>query len=253
MGRLSNRVIVITGATSGMGKAIAEKFAAEGAKLVLNGRSEDKGKALLGELDSYRYSVTWHCGDVGLLETNEKLVSLALDQYGKLDTIVCNAGVLGLGSVTELSVEDWNDTLNTNLSALFYLSRCAIPHMQKNDFGVVLANASIAAFKAFPKHPAYCASKAGQVALARQIALEYGPTIRANVMCPGPIDTPLIWDSAKAFENGDVAVENARKATAMKRLGQPRDVSELALFLVANESSWITGSAVTIDGGISIS
>ena len=124
--------------------------------------------------------------------------------------------------------------------------------MEENGFGVILANASIAAFKAFPQHPAYCASEAAQVALIRQIAVEYGPTIRANAMCPGPVDTPMIWDSAKAFEAGEQAVEDAREATAMKRLGQPRDISELALFLISNESSWMTGSAVTIDGGITL-
>ena len=138
------------------------------------------------------------------------MVDLALERFGSLDTIVCNAGTLGIGSVTELSQETWQNTLNSNVSALFYLSKCAIPQMEKNVSGVVLANASLAAFKAYPKHPAYCASKAAQVALVRQLASEYGPSIRANALCPGPVDTPMIWDSAKAFEEGEKAVEEAR-------------------------------------------
>lgn len=249
---MKDRVGIITGATSGMGKAIALTFAAEGARLVLSGRSESKSQDLLEELKPHHDRIAFFPGDVSLFETNEALVDFAIQRYGKLDTIVCNAGILGLGSVVELSAEDWHYTLNSNLSALFYLSKCALPHMKKNGAGVILANASIAAFKAFPKHPAYCASKAAQVALIRQIALEYGPVVRANAMCPGPVDTPMIWESAQAFEAGDQAVGEAREATALKRLGLPRDISELALFLVSNESSWITGSAITIDGGVSI-
>jgi NAD(P)-dependent dehydrogenase (short-subunit alcohol dehydrogenase family) len=250
--RLKDRVIILSGATSGMGKAMALTFAAEGAKLVLNSRSEAKSQSMLEELEPYQERIAWLAGDVSLFETNEALVHLALERFGSVDTIVCNAGTLGIGSVSELSLEAWHYTLNSNVSALFYLSKCALPHMEKNGFGVVLANASIAAFKAFPKHPAYCASKAAQVALVRQIALEYGPGIRANALCPGPVDTPMIWDSAKAFEGGEKAVEDAREATALKRLGQPKDISELALFLISSESSWMTGSAVTIDGGLSI-
>ena len=250
--RLNDRIVIITGASSGMGKAMAIKFASEGAKLVLNGRSEPKLQNLVVELEPYKEQVAWLAGDVSLFETNKALVDLALERFGGLDTIVCNAGTLGLGSVTALAREDWHYTLNSNVSALFYLSKCALPHMEKKGWGVVLANASIAAFKAFPQHPAYCASKAAQVALVRQLAVEYGPTIRANAMCPGPVDTPMIWDSAKAFDTGEEAVEDARKATAMKRLGQPKDIAELALFLISDESSWMTGSAVTIDGGITI-
>ena len=250
--RLNDRIVIITGASSGMGKAMAIKFASEGAQLVLNGRSEAKLEQLVEELEPYREQLAWLAGDVSVFETNQALVDLALERFGGLDTIVCNAGTLGLGSVTSLSQEDWNYTLNSNVSALFYLSKCALPQMEAKGSGVVLANASIAAFKAFPQHPAYCASKAAQVALVRQIAVEYGPTIRANAMCPGPVDTPMIWDSTKAFEKGEEAVEDARKATAMKRLGQPKDIAELALFLISDESSWMTGSAVTIDGGITI-
>ncbi|MCK5468602.1 MAG: SDR family oxidoreductase, partial [Cyclobacteriaceae bacterium] len=111
-------------------------------------------------------------------------------------------------------------------------------------------NGSIAAFKSFPKHPAYCASKGALVPLIKQIALDYGPKIRANLICPGPIDTPLIWDSAKAFPNPEKAVEDAAKATLLGRLGKPEDVAKTALFLASEESSFITGSAITVDGGI---
>jgi NAD(P)-dependent dehydrogenase (short-subunit alcohol dehydrogenase family) len=115
--------------------------------------------------------------------------------------------------------------------------------------GSIVINGSIAAMKAFPNHPAYCASKGALVPLVKQLALDYGPRIRANLMCPGPVDTPLLWDSAKAFPDPAVAVQNAGNRTALKRLGQPADIASLALFLASDDSSWITGTAFTIDGG----
>ena len=252
MHKLNNRAIIITGATSGMGKAIALLFAREGASLVVNGRNEEKGILLVQELNRISEKVIFVSGDVGDPKVNENLVSTAIEKFGKLDTIVANAGVLGLGAVAELSIDSWNQTLATNLSSLFYLAKYSIPYMLENKFGIILANASIAAFKAFPQHPAYCASKAGQVALIKQLASEYGPIIRANAMCPGPVDTPMIWESAKAFENEEKAVENAAKATLLNRLGTADDIANLAMFLVSEESSFITGTTVNIDGGITV-
>jgi len=252
MRSLKNRVIIVTGATSGMGTAMAHAFAREGARLIVSGRNEEKGNRLVDELKKYHSDIVLVCGDIGDPKTNEILVKTAIENFGSLDTIVANAGVLGLGEVTSLAISEWHKTLNTNLDALFYLSKYAIPHMLKQKFGVILANASIAAFKAFPKHPAYCASKAGQVALIKQLAAEYGPTIRANALCPGPVDTPLIWDSAKAFPNPEEAVSNAINTTLLKRLGTPEDIAKLALFLISEDASYITGTTVHIDGGITV-
>jgi NAD(P)-dependent dehydrogenase (short-subunit alcohol dehydrogenase family) len=243
--KLKDKVCIVTGATSGMGKAIAKTFDAQGAKLVLSGRNEERGNALANELKGSVFVA----GDVSDASYNEQLVATAIEQFGKLDVVSVNAGILGLGNVLDLAIEDWHTTLNTNLSAIFYLSKYAIPHLEKQD-GTMLINASIAAFKSFPNHPAYCASKAASVALMKQMAVEYAPKIRVNAICPGPVDTPLIWDSAKAFENPKVAVQDAGKATLMQRLGTPEDVAKLALFLVSEDASWITGTAMTIDGGI---
>ena len=243
--KLNNKVCIVTGATSGMGKAIAERFHKEGAKLILSGRNNKRGNELAKELDNS----VFFAGDVSSQNYNEQLVKIAIKNFGRLDIVSMNAGVLGLGNVVDLSIEDWHTTMNTNLSSIFYLSKYAIPYLNKNE-GNILINASIAAYKSFPNHPAYCTSKAGSIALMKQMAVEYAPKIRVNAICPGPVDTPLIWDSAKAFEEPEVAVENAGKATLMKRLGQPEDVANLALFLVSDEASWITGTAMTIDGGI---
>jgi len=248
--RLKGKTAIITGATSGMGKGMAERFVSEGVSVILSGRDEQRGIELEKQLLQQGGRAVFVAGDITEISVNEKLVQAAINHFGKLDMVVTNAGKLGLGSVTDISFEEWNETISTNLNAVFYLSRFAIPEMQKNGRGTLLVNSSIAAFKSFPNHAAYCASKAALIALVKEMALDYGPVIRVNAICPGPVDTPLIWDSAKAFENPESIVQQTANNTLMKRLGKPEDIASLALFLVSDEASWITGSSFTIDGGI---
>jgi NAD(P)-dependent dehydrogenase (short-subunit alcohol dehydrogenase family) len=245
-----NQTFIITGATSGMGRAIAERFAREGARLVLSGRDEQRGRAVLADIQEQGGAAVFLPGDISQPEANRQLVECALHTYGRLDGIVTNAGHLGLGAVADIPPDEWHYAFAANLHAVYYLSHYAIPYLREQGRGVIIATASIAAFKSFPNHPAYCAAKAGLVALVRQMALDYGPAIRVNAICPGPVDTPLIWDSARAFPDPAQAVENAAQATALKRLGKPEDIAALAFFLASEESSWITGTAITIDGGV---
>jgi NAD(P)-dependent dehydrogenase (short-subunit alcohol dehydrogenase family) len=122
--------------------------------------------------------------------------------------------------------------------------------MQKRGSGVILVNGSIAAWKEFPAHPAYCASKAALVALVKQVALDYGPMIRANILCPGQVDTPLLWESTKAFPNPEeVVAQVVEEHLVMKRLGTPEDIASAALFLASDDAAWITGSSLVVDGG----
>ena len=244
--KLKDKVCIVTGATSGMGKAIATTFAMEGAKVVLSGRNKERGLALQKEMDEALFLP----GDITDPSYNKQLAEAAISTFGKLDILSLNAGELGLGNVEQLPITSWRNTIDTNLSSIFYLSKYALPYLKKEAEGNILINASIAAFKSFPNHPAYCASKAGSVALMKQMAVEYAPKIRVNAICPGPVDTPLLWDSAKAFENPEAAVANAEKTTLLKRLGTPDDIAKLALFLVSEDSSWITGTTINIDGGI---
>ena len=215
--KLKDKVCIVTGATSGMGKAIAEGLSSEGAKLVLSGRNQESGKALEDSLDNSVFVP----GDVTDPSYNKRLVDSAMETFGKLDILSLNAGILGIGNVENLSIDLWRKTIDTNLSSIFYLCKYALPHLQKELQGNILINASIAAFKSFPNHPAYCASKAASVALMKQMAVDYAPKIRVNAICPGPVDTPLLWESAKAFENPDTAVENAKRTTLLKRLCTP--------------------------------
>ncbi|WP_439473519.1 SDR family NAD(P)-dependent oxidoreductase [Algoriphagus formosus] len=245
--KLQNRTFIITGATSGMGRAMALEFSKEGAKLILSGRNEKAAEELLSLLQTEAYFLAGDVSDPGY---NQRLVELALEKFGQLDGLLTNAGMLGLGSITDLPLETWTQTFNVNLTSVFHLLKASLPHLQKSPNASVVINSSIAAFKSFPNHPAYCASKAGLVALAKQAAVDYAPHVRINCICPGPVDTPFIHASAVAFPDPAKAVENAGRNTLVQRLGEPEDIAKLALFLASDDASWITGSVYTIDGGI---
>jgi len=248
--KLQDKITIVTGSTSGMGAAIAKLFAKEGSKVIVNGRNEARGKQVVTEIQNNRGEAEFIQSDISTEEGNSFLVNETLYRFGGIDIVVCNAGSLGLGSITEVSPEIWRKTIDTNLSSIFYLLRLAVPEMQKRGSGNIIITGSIAAFKSFPNHAAYCASKGALVPLVKQIALDYGPQIRANLICPGPIDTPLIWDSALAFPNPTEAVDDAAKGTVLNRLGLPEDIAKAALFLASEESSFITGTSITVDGGI---
>jgi NAD(P)-dependent dehydrogenase (short-subunit alcohol dehydrogenase family) len=249
-GKLENKVAIVTGSSSGMGAAIAKLFAAEGAMVIVNGRNKERGEKVVAGIIEAGGSAVFAQSDVATEDGNSTLVKAALRHFGGIDIVVANGGYLGLGSITEVAPATWRKTIDTNLNSIFYLLRSAIPEMQKREKGNIVINGSIAAFKSFPNHAAYCASKGALVPLVKQIALDYGPKIRCNLICPGPIDTPMIWDSAKAFPKPEKAVEDAAKATVLERLGNPEDVAKAALFLASEESSFITGTSITVDGGI---
>jgi NAD(P)-dependent dehydrogenase (short-subunit alcohol dehydrogenase family) len=233
-----------------MGRAIACLFAREGASIVCGGRDALRGAGIVAEIRSGSGRAQFVSGDVADPENAQCLVDEARRCFGGVDVAVACAGALGLGAVSELPLDVWRRTLSVNLDGVFYLLRSALPAMRERGTGSVVVVSSIAAFKGFPNHAAYCASKGALVALVRQVAIDYGPAIRINALCPGPVDTPLIWDSAAAFPEPEKAVAAVAERTLMKRLGQPEDVARAALFLASDDSAWMTGTALTLDGGI---
>lgn len=250
--QLKNEVAIITGSTSGMGAAIARLFAREGARVVVNGQSDDRGKDIVAEINGEGGEAIYLKADVSKPEEVESLIQKTAETFGKVSVLVPNAGILGNGSVSELSLETWQKTIGINLNGVFYLCKYGIPELIKSGGGSIVVNASIAAYKGFPNHPAYCASKGALVPFAKNLAIDFSKDkIRVNCICPGPVDTPLIWQSAQAFPNPDSVVQEVGEKTLVGRLGNPEDVAQLALFLACEKTSgWITGSAITIDGGI---
>lgn len=250
MRKLEGKVAVVTGGTSGMGRGIAEIFAREGAAVVVGGRDEQRGQIVVGGIRSAGGKAELVTGDISGFEANEALVRKARDVFGRVDILVPNVGILGVGSITEVSLETWHATVNTNLNGVFYLLRAGIPELQKCGGGTIVVNGSIAAWQEFPNHAAYCATKGALVSLVKQVALDYAPSIRANILCPGPVDTPLLWDSAKAFPNSKTVVQElVEQKIRLKRLGTPIDIAKAALFLASSDSSWVTGTSLVVDGG----
>jgi len=250
MRKLDGKTAIITGATQGMGRAIAQLFAEEGANVVINGRNRERGEQVAESIRNNGGHALFVQADVRLQEENQKLVNQTLEQFGGVDIVVSCAGILGLGSVTGVSTETWHSTLDTNLNALFYLLKASIPEMQKNE-GTVVVIGSIAAHKGFPNHAAYCASKGAVQSLVKQAAVDYAPEIRINLIQPGPVDTELYRSSAVAFPNPETILDEVPGSLPLGRTGTPDDISKTALFLASEDSSWITGSVLTIDGGAS--
>ncbi len=249
MGQLGGRVAIITGATSGMGRGIALRFAQEGARVLASGRDAARGEALVSEIVAAGGTARFVAGDISTAAANRQLVEAALSAYGGLDILVMSAGDLGLGSVADTPPDLWDRTIATNLSAVFYLLHYGIPAMRQRGRGSVVVIGSIAGYKVFPNHAAYCASKGALVQLVRQAALDNGPTVRINAIHPGQVDTPLLWDSVRAFPNPDAIVQQTADRLPMKRLGQPDDIAAAALFLAGDDASWITGANLVVDGG----
>ncbi|MEN8229393.1 MAG: SDR family oxidoreductase [Bacteroidota bacterium] len=248
MKRLENKTVIITGSTSGIGEGIAKRFAKEGANIIISGRNQEAGERVCKEIEK-EGSCYFVQGDITDFHTNELLVSTALQQFGTLDIIIPSAGKLGIGATADLAKETWDQTIATNLNAVFYLCNLSLPHMHKQGSGTIIVISSIAAYKFFPNHPAYCASKAGVNAFVRQMALDYGPQVRANLICPGQVDTPLLHNSVKAFDDPEKIIQQTAERMPMKRIGMPDDIAGAALFLASDEAAWITGSSFVVDGG----
>jgi len=250
MQKLKGKTAVITGATKGIGRAIAELFAAEGANVVISGRDSEEGKHVEQEMNNRGESAFFVRADVSRVEELKNLVQMAVDKFDSLDILVPNAGMLGLGSVLDVEPELWAQTFDVNLNSIFYLMRESIPLMKERG-GAVVITGSMAAHKGFPNHAAYCASKGALEALVRQMAVDYAPDIRINLIQPGPVDTELYRSSAVAFPNADTILDEVPGNVPMKRVGIPEDIAKSALFLACDDSSWITGSVLTVDGGVS--
>ena len=246
MSFFTKKTAIITGATSGIGQGIAWALNKQGANLILSGRNVGRGQRLEKQLGPSAHFVA---GDIKQPRANEALVEAALERFGRLDMLVLSAGQLGIGKLDNLSLEDWQETIATNLNAVFYLLKYAIPEMQKRGEGSVVIIGSVAALHAFPNHPAYSASKGALPALVRQLARDYSPEIRVNLVSPAQVITPLLHNSVKAFDNPDEILEETAQKLPMKRLGLPEDIAHTVLHLLSDQASWITGSNFVVDGG----
>lgn len=245
--RLKDKVAVITGGASGIGRSTASLFAREGAKVVIGDVQVAAGQDAATSIQREGNQALFVRTDVSQESDVETLVGKTLDAFGGLDVLFSNAGIGLSKGVVDTSVKDWQRVLGVNLQGAFLCARYAIPAMKERGGGSIVINASANGLMAEPELAAYCASKGGLIALTRSIALDYGQdNIRVNCICAGYIDTPINEDYFAA----PGAREQAAALHALRRIGQPEEVAYAALFLASEEASFITGSVLAVDGGL---
>jgi NAD(P)-dependent dehydrogenase (short-subunit alcohol dehydrogenase family) len=259
LARLKDRVAIITGANSGIGRATARLFAREGAKVVCCDIQETispRIDQLIKEKEGGQ--AVFATIDVTRPEDCERMVKTALDSFGDVDILYNNAGAGIRKKVHEHTDEEWNFVLNTNLNAMFRGARAVLPHFIKKKSGNIVTTASTFGLLASPEYPGYCATKAAIINLTREMALDYGPLgIRINCVCPGAIETPRFRGFPPRATLGEGMTDEQRKTMgssnkALLRMGRPEEIAYGVLFLVSDEASFVTGHALVIDGGQTI-
>ncbi len=251
--RLAGKRALITGGASGIGRAIAERFAAEGATVAVCDLSADACHAAAEELRRSGAKAVAVVGDVAKTESAKKMVEEAVAALGGLEILVNNAGIETIGSVTTATDEEWERQIAVNLNGVYHVSRFAIPAIIKSGGGAIINMGSIGGLVAVKEYSAYGASKAAVIQLTKSMATDYAPyNIRVNCICPGPIDTPML-DRACERLKGTGSADDVRRAyasfTMLKRCGKPEEIASCALFLASDESSYVTGHALVADGG----
>lgn len=246
MGRLNGKNALITGATSGIGEAIATLFAEEGATVIIVGRNEDKGTRVVKNIeDKGGIAVFFRC-DVTKIETVKELRDEYEKKYSTLDILVNNAGILITDTLEDIKEEDWELVFDTNVHSAMRVTQCFIDLIEKSK-GNILNNTSIDGLQSLTRgraNYAYCASKAAEIKFTQQLALNYTPRgIRVNCLCPGVTETPF-------FTNRDFTRFNEK--IPMGRVAQPEEIAKAALFLVSDDASYISGATLTVDGGASL-
>ncbi len=249
MDRLSGKRAIVTGATSGIGEGIARLFASERAHVALAGRRTQLGQRVAGEIRDAGGRAFFVQADDTDSNSVEELVRGAASKMGGIDILVNDAGNPVQGRMESLTEDDWDMAMDTNAKGVFLCSKAAIPHMVREKGGCIVNIGSVGGLKGYPGGSAYAPSKAAVAMLTRIMAIEYGKDgVRANCIAPGSIETPA-WGSRVT---GDIRNQIA-KLVPLGRIGKPEDVAELALFLASDESSYITGTVIVIDGGQSAS
>ena len=239
-------VVLVTGASSGIGAAIAIAFAEDGWDVLAAGRNEGRLEEVA---DVSENIVTW-AGELAESEDCDELIADTIDEFGQLDCLVNNAGIFVRGDVSEISDEDWRFTMATNLDVPFFLSRAALPHLLQTE-GSIINIASDWGIKGAENAAAYAASKGGLVLLTKSMARDHARDgLRVNAICPGDVDTPMLTGEAEALGvDVDEYLEKASESVPSGRVAEPEEVASLTVFLAGDAAMHINGAAIPIDGG----
>lgn len=250
-GELSGKVAIVTGATSGVGRAIASLFAREGARVVLAGRRGEVGDALSTDLNGQGLQTCFIKTDVSVSREVRALVGGALAEYGRLDILVNNAAETAIHGVEDCPERVWDRIIRTNLKSVYLVSRFSIPHLRRAGGGTIVNIASVHAYASQPKMAPYAASKGAIVALTKQMALDYARDgIRVNALVLGGVDTPMLRSTYQAIGLSDEDVGLTAGPNDIGRVARPEEVASAALFLASRASSFMNGSPLIVDGGL---
>lgn len=241
--RLKEKTAIITGGATGIGLACAKLFAREGARVAIFGRRQDRLDQAQQEIGDAVMTVQ---GDITRTEDTQRLVDTALKQLGKTDILINNAGIFGGGPTHEMEDAVWDETFDINMRGVFQLTRKILPHMIKQGSGSIIHISSVLGMRAIPQAVAYNASKGALNQFSRSIAVEYGAQgIRSNSICPGMIETEM----TEEMRTDTALMEEFLKRYPLGRFGKPEEVAQACLFLASEESAFITGATLPVDGG----
>jgi 2-dehydro-3-deoxy-L-fuconate 4-dehydrogenase len=251
--KLDRRVAVITGAGAGIGEAAARLFAREGARLVVVDIDPRALATIVAELEAASVIVLDLAGDVSQGDFCKTVIARTMAQFGRLDILFNNAGIVFNGSLVECTEEEWNKTLDVNLKSMYLLSRSAVPVMQRQGGGSIINMASVAGPTGVTNRGAYSVSKAGVIGLTKSLAVDFVKDgIRVNCICPGTVDTPSLRQRIADSPDPEAARLAFVARQPMGRLGSPEEIAAMALFMASDDARYMTGQAVFMDGGMKL-
>jgi len=249
-GALDGKVALITGGASGIGRATALLFAREGAAVAVVDVNEHEGQTVVQTIIEEGGQAIFLRGDVTRAADCQLAVQQTVEQLGRLDILFNNAGIIRRASVVETNEEEWDLVMATNVKSVFLLSKYAIPIMAKAGGGVIINNASAWGLVGGRNAASYCASKGAVVLLTKAMALDHGAqNIRVNCICPGDTDTPMLRNEAKQLGKSERQFLAEATQRPLQRVGRPEEIAQAALYLASDASSFVTGTALVIDGG----
>ena len=251
MSNITDKVILVTGGTSGIGASCTELFARSGAKVVTTSIQRQKGEALAARLSGEGCRCVFQYADVCNESDVEAAVAAAVDRFGRLDAVHANAGVLSNQRITDITVEEFHRLVNVNLLGAVLTAKHAVRVMERQGSGVIVFTTSVAADIGFPAHAVYGASKVAVVALMRSLVTDHSPHgIRFAAVSPGTIDTPMLAKSCEGFDKpvDELYAEVARKIP-IQRMGVPEDVAHAVAFLISDAAGFVNGAVIPVEGG----